>query len=39
MMYAFGVPDYQKCEDKHYNEYDALDIAWGNIEHYKEMFV
>ena len=39
MMFAFGLPDYQKCENKHYNAYDALDIAWGNIDNYKEMFI
>lgn len=39
MMYAFGVPDYQECEQKYYTWQDAFDIAWNNIEDYKEMFV
>ena len=38
MMYAYGLPDYQENEKKHYSAYEALQIAWNNIDKYKRWF-
>lgn len=38
LMYAFGLPNYQPCEDKYYTLEDAFEIAWTNFPEYEEMF-
>ena len=38
LSYMFGLPNFQPCEDKHYNLDEIFQIAWNNFSIYEEMF-
>ena len=38
MLFAYGLPDYQENEKKHYGANEVLNIAWNNIDKYKRCF-